>query len=190
MPARPTLRTVFLERFMSSDHEPQDEDGGPVLARNCTVDTVVAAILLVVGVVVVIEARRLGAGWTSDGPGAGYFPFYIGLIVCISSIGIMVQAQFGKSRDTGAFIDRLQFRRVMSVLGPAAVYVFATVFLGLYVASAIYIALFMIVLGKYSPLKSVLVALMVNALFFMMFEVWFKVPLYKGTLEPLRFLGY
>jgi hypothetical protein len=60
-----------------------------VLARNCTVDAVVAAILLVVGVVVVIEARRLGAGWTSDGPGAGYFPFYIGVIVCISSLGIL-----------------------------------------------------------------------------------------------------
>jgi len=175
---------------MSDPQKPQDEDGGPVLARNCTVDAVVAAILLVVGIVVVIEARRLGAGWTSDGPGAGYFPFYIGLIVCISSIGIMYQALFSKKRDTGPFVDRLQFTRVMSVLAPACVYVFGVVFLGLYVASAVYIALFMIILGKYSPLKSVVVAVVVNALFFMMFEVWFKVPLYKGTLEPLRFLGY
>lgn len=175
---------------MSDSEAPRDEDGGPILVRNCTVDTVVAAILLVVGVVVVIEARRLGAGWTTDGPGAGYFPFYIGLIVCIASLGIMVQSLFGKKRDTGPFVDRLQFRRVMSVLAPAAVYVFATVFLGLYVASAIYIALFMIILGQYSPAKSVAVAVVVNALFFMMFEVWFKVPLYKGTLEPLRFLGY
>ncbi len=62
--------------------------------------------------------------------------------------------------------------------------------LGLYVASAIYIALFMIVLGKYSPVKSVLMGVVVNAFFFLMFEVWFKVPLFKGTLEPLRFLGY
>ena len=67
---------------------------------------------------------------------------------------------------------------------------FAVVFLGLYVASAIYIALFMIVLGKYSALKSVLIAVIVNAVFFLMFEVWFKVPLFKGSLEPLRFLGY
>ena len=28
------------------------------------------------------------------------------------------------------------------------------------------------------------------AFFFALFEVWFKVPLYKGMLEPLRFLGY
>ena len=63
-------------------------------------------------------------------------------------------------------------------------------FLGIYVASAIYIALFMIILGKYSPIKSVLLAIAVNAYFFVMFEIWFKVPLYKGSLEPLAFLDY
>ena len=73
---------------------------------------------------------------------------------------------------------------------PATVYVLAISFLGLYVASAIYIALFMIVLGKYSWVKSVIIALAVNTLFFFMFEVWFKVPLFKGSLDPLRFLGY
>ena len=175
---------------MSANESSQEEDGGPVVARNCTVDAVVAAILLVMGIVVVIEARRLGAGWTSDGPGAGYFPFYIGLILCISSIGILYQALFGKARDTETFVNTLQLKRVASVLVPAAVYVLVIVFLGLYVASAIYIALFMIVLGKYAIAKSVAVAVVVNALFFMMFEVWFKVPLYKGTLAPLSFLGY
>jgi len=63
-------------------------------------------------------------------------------------------------------------------------------FVGPYVASAIYIALFMIVLGKYSWVKSVIAALVVNTVFFCMFEVWFKVPLFKGALDPLRFLGY
>ncbi|HKX44651.1 MAG TPA: tripartite tricarboxylate transporter TctB family protein [Burkholderiaceae bacterium] len=175
---------------MSDPAQTPEEDGGPVLARNCTVDAVVAAILLAIGVVVVIEARRLGAGWTTDGPGAGYFPFYIGLIVCISSVGVLAQSLFGKSRDTEAFVDRAQLVRVLSVLLPAALYVLGVVFLGLYVASAIYIALFMKVLGKYAAWKSVLIGVLVNAVFFAMFEVWFKVPLYKGTLEPLRFLGY
>ncbi len=43
--------------------------------------------------------------------------------------------------------------RVLSVLVPAVVYVLGIWFLGLYVASAIYIALFMIILGKYSPVQ-------------------------------------
>jgi len=173
-----------------SDKASSDAAGSRALAKNCTVDTVVGTILLVFGAVVVVEARSLGAGWTSDGPGAGYFPFYIGLIICISALGVIWQARAAKTRDEGVFVDREQLGRVLSVLVPAVVYVLGIWFLGIYVASAIYIALFMIILGKYSPLKSVLVALVVNALFFTMFEVWFKVPLYKGTLEPLRFLGY
>lgn len=173
-----------------SDKHPSDAAESPILARNNTVDAVVAAVLFVIGAVVIIEARRLGAEWMSDGPGAGYFPFYIGLIICISSLGIFYQSVFSKSRDTGAFVDRVQAVRVLSVLVPAAVYVLAILFLGLYVASAIYIALFMIILGKYPLVKSVVLSVIVIAVFFVMFEVWFKVPLYKGTLEPLRFLGY
>jgi hypothetical protein len=173
-----------------SDQHASESAGSPVVANNNTVDAVVAVLLFIVGVVVIIEARRLGSGWADDGPGAGYFPFYIGLILCISSLGIFYQSLAAKSRDTDAFVDRVQLNRVLSVLLPAVVYVLGVRFLGLYVASAIYIALFMIILGNYSRVKSVLLAVIVIAVFFMMFEVWFKVPLYKGTLAPLSFLGY
>ena len=185
----PALLPVVVEQAMS-DKEASAAAGSRAVVKNCTVDTVVAAILFVIGAVVVFEARRLGASWTSDGPGAGYFPFYIGLIVCISALGVIYQARAPKTRDEATFVDREQLGRVLSVLLPAAVYVLGIWFLGLYVASALYIALFMIVLGKYPPVKSVVLAVIVIAVFFMMFEVWFKVPLYKGSLEPLRFLGY
>jgi hypothetical protein len=166
------------------------ETESPTVAKNNTVDALVAALIFVFGVVLTIEAWRLGARWTSDGPGAGYFPFYIGLITIVASIGIFYQSMFGKSRDTGAFVNRVEAGRVLSVLLPATLYVLVVVFLGLYVASAIYIAGFMIVLGKYPPVKSVVLSAIIIAVFFVMFEVWFKVPLYKGTLEPLHFLGY
>lgn len=162
----------------------------PAVAKNHTMDAVVALVLIIISAVVVFEARRLGASWGSDGPGAGYFPFYIGIVMGVSALGILYQATMSKERDTDVFVDREQLRRVASVFLPAVVYVGAIVFLGIYVASAIYIALFMIVLGKYSPVKSVILGVAVNAFFFVMFEVWFKVPLYKGTLEPLHFLGY
>jgi hypothetical protein len=154
------------------------------------VEAVVALILLAIGIGVIVESRRLGAGWTSDGPGSGYFPFYIGLIMAISGGGILYQALLGKKRNTEIFVDSVQLRRVLSVLLPATLYVLAINFVGMYVASAVYIALFMIILGKYSWLKSIAAALVINALFFLMFEVWFKVPLFKGSLDPLRFLGY
>jgi hypothetical protein len=78
----------------------------------------------------------------------------------------------------------------MSVLLPAVLFVAAIGVLGQYVASAIYIAVFMVWLGHYAVWKSAAVGIGVNALFFAMFEIWFKVPLFKGLLEPLAFLGY
>jgi hypothetical protein len=142
--------------------------------------------------VVIFGSRKLGSEWTSDGPGSGYFPFYIGLIMCISGAGIFYQALFSKKakRNTDEFVDGEQLKRVLSVLLPAAVYVLAVQFIGLYIASALYIALFMVILGKFSWLKSIGIALCVNVLFFLMFEVWFKVPLFKGAYNMLDFLGY
>jgi Tripartite tricarboxylate transporter TctB family len=154
------------------------------------VEAVVAVLIVLAGAVVIQGSWKLGSGWTSDGPGAGYFPFYIGAILCISGAGILVQTLLPKNRSHEIFVDSEQLKRVLSVLLPALIYVLVVQFIGLYVASALYIALFMIILGKYSKVKSVITALVVVVLFFMMFEVWFKVPLFKGMFDPLSFLGY
>lgn len=166
----------------------------PVVS-NRVMDIVVALLLMVGGIVVVIESRRLGAGWTTDGPGAGYFPFYIGLILVICSLAVIWQAIFQRkdapaSREETTFVTTHQLQRVLSVLLPAGVYVGAVAVLGIYVASALYIAAFMSLLGRYALWKGVSVGLGVSVVFFLMFEVWFKVPLYKGVLNPLGFLGY
>lgn len=172
--------------------EPNQETGAEPRTGVATyiVEAIVATCIVIMGAVVLQGSWALGSGWTSDGPGAGYFPFYIGIILCISGVGTLYQALFGKNRNTDVFVDGEQLKRVLSVLLPAMVYVLAIQFVGIYVASAVYIALFMIILGKFSPIKSVITSVMVVVLFFFMFEVWFKVPLFKGQFDPLSFLGY
>jgi hypothetical protein len=167
-----------------------DNSASPTVVATYIVDAVVAVVIFVIGAVVIFGSRKLGSEWTSDGPGAGYFPFYIGLILSISGLGILFQSLFTKAKDTDSFVDREQLGRVVSVLIPALVYVGAIQLIGIYVASAVYIALFMVILGKYSWIKSVVAALVVNVLFFLMFEVWFKVPLFKGNYDLLSGLGY
>jgi hypothetical protein len=76
------------------------------------------------------------------------------------------------------------------VLIPAGVYILGIELIGTYVASVIYIALFMRILGKYSWLKSVVISVVICVLFFFMFEVWFQVPLYKGTWNLTGWTGY
>jgi hypothetical protein len=153
-------------------------------------DITVALLLLIVGAVVVYDSYRLGAKWGSDGPESGYFPFRVGLLICIASLATLVQAVRARNLSYVMFVSLAKLKLVMTVLIPALVYVFCVQYVGLYIASAVYIAVFMAWLGKYSWLKSILVGVLVNVSFFFMFEVWFKVPLFKGYFDPLSFLGY
>lgn len=171
---------------MSANTEPESEG----VVSTHVVEAIVAVCVLGLGLLVIFGSRKLGSGWTTDGPGAGYFPFYIGLILCISAVGIFFQTVLGKEKNTEAFVDKAQLSRVLQVFIPALIYVGAIQFFGIYLASAVYIALFMVILGKFSAVKSVIAAVVINVVFFMMFEVWFKVPLFKGNLNPLGFLGY
>lgn len=156
-----------------------------------SVEILVALIFLLIGGMVMFDSFRLGASWGADGPQAGYFPFYVGLIICISSLITLGQVLFGKAGRRGKiFVEWSQLKLVLSVLLPAAVYIVGIQLIGIYLASAVYIATFMIWLGNYSWFKSIVLGVAVSVAGFMMFEVWFQVPLYKGVFDPLSFLGY
>ena len=178
-----------------------DKTPGATGISTRTMEIVVALVLLALGALVVFDSYRLGAKWGDEGPQSGYFPFYIGLLLCISSAGtlgeVALTAWKRRERFRGAIVEREsqfvawdELKLVLSVLIPAVVYVLGVQLIGIYVASAVYIALFMLWLGKYPWLKSVAVAVIVSASIFVLFEIWFKVPLYKGTWDPLAFLGY
>ncbi|NBR27281.1 MAG: tripartite tricarboxylate transporter TctB family protein [Betaproteobacteria bacterium] len=159
---------------------------------NRTMEIAVSAALLLIGLVVAWDSWRLGARWGSDGPESGYFPFYVGLIIAVSAVVILLQALRGRTPNgRGAFVERGQLRLVMSVLVPAIVYVVAIQWFGIYLASAVYIAGFMIWLGNYTWWSSALLGVATSAAVFMMFEIWFQVPLYKGSLyNPLAVFGF
>ncbi len=154
-------------------------------------EIVVALILLGIGGMVIYDSIRLGASWGSDGPQAGYFPFYIGALICIGSLVTLAQTLFGKARGGHkVFVEWGALRQVLQVLLPAGLFVLGIQLIGIYVASAAYIAVFMVWLGKYGWIKGAVVGISVSVVTFMMFEVWFQVPLFKGAFNPLSVIGY
>ncbi|HTE14231.1 MAG TPA: tripartite tricarboxylate transporter TctB family protein [Burkholderiales bacterium] len=157
-----------------------------------TMEIIVAAGILIFGTVVAWESWRLGARWSDDGPQAGYFPFYIGVIIAIASLVTMIQTILSRTAESGrAFVKRGQLKLVCAVLAPALVYVLAIQWFGIYLASAIYMTVFMVWLGNYAWWKAVLLGIAVSVSVFLMFEMWFQVPLHKGTLyNPLSLIGY
>ncbi len=157
-------------------------------ARTVVVELVVAVITFSFGALVVYGSAQLGASWGADGPQSGYFPFYIGLLICISSAGIFVPALLKLKSDRSVFVTTGQLKRVMVILLPTTAYAVGVQWIGIYVSSAVFVALFMKFLGKYSWLRSVVVGSTVSISAFVLFELWFKIPLPKGPFE--RMIGY
>ena len=153
-------------------------------------ESIVAGLFIAVGALVVWDSRRLGAEWGSDGPQAGYFPFYIGVMILVASAANLVAALMKPGRES--FVSRSQLKMVVIVMVPYALYVALIAnpvySLGIYEASVIFIAGFMRYLGKYRWPKIAVVSIGTMVAFFLMFEVWFKVPLPKGPIEAL--LGF
>jgi hypothetical protein len=170
---------------MGERGEPTETQGG-VSYR--TMDVVVAAILMAVGALVMTGSYELGAGWSSNGPESGYFPFYIGALIFLSSTVTLLLTLFSKTPDRTPFVEREQFKRVLQVLVPSIVFVGAIDYIGIYLAGGLFIAFFMWWLGKY-PLPTVaIVSVLIPLALFLIFEVWFLVPLPKGPVEA--FFGY
>ena len=145
----------------------------------------VAVAILLFAAIIIYGAWLAGINWGAEGPRAGFFPFYVGLVILIATIFNLARAL--TSDGERLFADWGQLRQVMSVVIPTAVYVALVPWLGLYVASFLLIAVFMKWLGKYKWALTLAVAIGVPVLAFLMFEKWFLVPLPKGPLED--FLG-
>ena len=166
----------------------QDHESARTGARTALVDLVVAVLIFAFGALVAWDSHRLGSSWGSDGPQSGYFPFYIGAIICACSVVVFLQSLLTLKSDRRVFVTTGQLKQVMVILLPSTAYVLGVQLIGIYVPSAVFIGLFMKFAGKYSWLRSVAVGVAVSVVSFVMFEIWFKIPLPKGPLENL--LGY
>ncbi len=153
--------------------------------RTVLVDLVVAVLIFILGALVAYDSHQLGSSWGSDGPQAGYFPYHIGVMLCICSAVILVQAALKLKSDHAVFVSYPQLKQVLVILVPSTLFVAGIQLVGLYVPSALFIWYFMKFVGKYSWLRSVVVAVSVSLVSFVLFEMWFKIPLPKGPVERL-----
>src|SRR5262245_54649116 len=129
------------------------EDDRPV-AKSRSVDAIVLVLLLALACLLGWDSIRVGNAWADDGPQAGYFPFYLSVLMgaaCLFGLGRLVAAS---GLPAQGFITRHQFVRVMQVFVPTLAFVIATEYLGLYVASFLLVAGFMKWIGGMAWWKS------------------------------------
>src|SRR6478735_7962483 len=145
------------------------------------VEAGVTLLIALFGVIVIVGSVKAGINWGAEGPKAGFFPFYIGLFIIISSLVNLFNTL--REEDGPLFAEWGQLRQVFSVIIPTGIYVASLPFIGLYLASMIFIAWFMRWLGKYNWPIIAAISLGMPIVTYLIFERWFLVPLPKGPIE-------
>ncbi len=154
------------------------------LVSRFAMEIVTASILFVIGLLATVGSLEFEIGWDPvAGPQAGYFPFYIGLIIMASSAVVIVQTALARRDFVRPFVTREHARRVLSFFLPVAVFVALCSVLGIYIATTLYLLFTMLLQGRYRVLFALAVSLGTSASFFVLFELLFKQPLLKGPVE-------
>jgi putative tricarboxylic transport membrane protein len=155
----------------------------PPVASNRTIDVLVLLILVALALLMGFDNWRTGIAWAPEGPEAGYFPFYLSVILASASIYGVVATLLRSGQESGTFVTRDQLRRVMQVFLPTLLFCLFTQWLGLYLASFLLIAGFMHLVGRIAWWKSLLTAFVFSLMMFVTFELAFDVIMPKGPLE-------
>jgi putative tricarboxylic transport membrane protein len=157
----------------------------PALTSTRSVEIVVSILLLAFAALMAFDNWRTGMGWAPDGPRAGYFPFYLSVILGAASLYGLVGALRSRTGADETFVTRDQLRRVLQVFVPTCLFCLVTQWLGLYIASLLLVAGFMRVIGRIALWKSLLTSFIFTLAMFITFEVAFDVIMPKGPIEAL-----
>ena len=156
-----------------------------------TADILVAIILSAFGLLVAGDSIRLGSGWGSDGPKAGFFPLMMAVIAVVGCVVVIKQAMAGTSSVKGGkpFVPAGGMKPVFTVFIPACGMILLTEVVGLYVAAMIYLAAYIKVVGGYRWRTVLLVSIPVPMVFYWVFEKIFLIPMPTGMFgaQILRF---
>jgi hypothetical protein len=145
-------------------------------------DIYVALGLMVVGLLVIGDAVRLGFGWGMSGPEAGFFPFYMGLGVVICTFFIVLRAIriYRKEGPGKPLIKAGGLTPILWVLLPAAGMVLLTELIGLHLSTVLYLIFYMGVIGKTPWPKTVVISILVPLVIYILFDKIFLIPLPEG----------
>lgn len=137
-----------------------------------------------VGIAVIAGALEMDVGWSSSGPDAGYFPFRVGLIILAASVVNLVQRGF-LAPNNDDYISRQEAGAMALFFVPLVFLAIGSLWLGLYIAIALYLIFAIGWIGKVTWTKAIMIALSTSISLYVTFEFIFNLPLPKGPLGPL-----
>ena len=142
----------------------------------------VSLAFVLLGVMVIADSIRLGFMWGKAGPAAGFFPFYLGAGVVVSSLFVFSKA-FTRYRKEGAgkpLMPPGAIKPILWVLIPSTAMVVITEFVGLHIAAALFLAFYMRAVGKIRWVTTLLIGIISPLSLYIIFDKLFLIPLPQG----------
>lgn len=142
----------------------------------------VSLAFMLLGIIVIADSIRLGFMWGMSGPESGFFPFYLGVGVVISS-GIVFFNNFTLYRKEGAgkpLMPPGALKSILWVLIPSTGMVIIMELVGLHIAAALYLVFYMRAVGKIGWVTTLLVSIISPLTLYITFDKLFLIPLPQG----------
>ena len=145
-------------------------------------DIITAVLIIAYCIISMIDAMKLHIGWVKNvGPGGGFLPFWLSLIMGICAVIVLLQVLFGKEQSTDPFFkDKQGLVAVSKVFFTTLLCIILYALIGAYFGSAVYLAVYVGYIGRRSKLQIALVSILVPVGIWLMFEYFLKIPLPKG----------
>lgn len=139
------------------------------------IEAMFGAVVAIAGLAIALTATSMG--YASGGvPGAGFFPFWVGLLLVISGGALAVMAWRKPSKtegiETGQLVSIATSGAFLAILAVA----------GSMVATVVYLLATVWMTRRHSLLVTVATAVITAALVYLTFQVWLLVPLPRGWL--------
>jgi putative tricarboxylic transport membrane protein len=117
-------------------------------ATLATVEYAVCAVLLALGVVLFMEAFRLGPGWGEQGPQPGFAIFVLTTMMVVGAIGVAITNYFKPDRRPFFEVSQ-EVVDLLKVGVPVVVVIYLIPWLGIYLTAGLYMGFFMAWYGRF-----------------------------------------
>jgi putative tricarboxylic transport membrane protein len=152
---------------------------------------VASLVFLALGLYVVAEARRMEY-LTPLGPGPGFFPFWLGLLMVLFSLGWLAQVSLGsvESMPEDFVTDAGGAMRLLAVLVALILFTGLVDRIGYCLAMLAFAFGLLVGVGRHNPVASLVIALAGSFGLYYIFRHWLGMQLPPSSLEFLAELGF
>ena len=145
-------------------------------------EIITAGLFVLVALIGIRDAFRLGFGWAADGPQAGFSVFWLALLLLGCSVALLV-INLKKPEGGDPFFNGKQgLAEVIRIFFTATLLTIGIIYTGVYFATIGYCLLFVRWLGKHSWVTVIIFTIIMTGAVYFGMEKGLQLPLPKSLL--------